>query len=150
MVSTAGQSAACMAVMRQEEESGVVIPCGSDTLVQLQNGGRVILWRLRRGEEHKNFQFFANVEKAVFDLGSDENYAASFYHLFLRSNLHARPTSYYVVNLVFVMRFLRVGPAGRQNVNPDAEHRNAHEFPVSFPGLGTLGGNRGQIVECLH
>src|SRR6266550_3086947 len=125
MTSTAGQSSACMGVIK--------------------NAIAKVLRAFCRGEEDQNFEFFADVEEAMVDLGCNEDHAAGLYDLFLGSDAHLRVAPNHVIHLVFFMRSLRIGAAGRQNVDPGAESWNPQEFLIELSGLGALGRDRGKI-----
>src|SRR5207244_2490475 len=104
MASTASQSTACMGVIKNAIAKVLRAFCGR--------------------EEDQNFEFFADVEEAVVDLGCNEDHAAGLHDLFLGSDAHLRVASDHVIHLVFLVELLLIGAACRKDVDAGTQSRN--------------------------
>src|SRR5215470_3966657 len=125
---------------------------GSKGRMRMGKAWRSRIERLRRRrlggcEEHKDFELFADVKKTVLHRARHKDHAACFHNLLLGADTHARSSAHHVVDLVFAMRLLRIGPTRRQHVHADAEQWDANEFFVEFSGLCARSRNRGEIKK---
>jgi hypothetical protein len=66
------------------------------------------------------------------------------------SDLHLGTPPNDVVHLVLAVRFLRIGPAFRQNINARAHGRDAKEFEVEFLFPRTPAGEIVDLEEVGH
>ena len=105
--------------------------------------------RVGRRPEDQYAKVLLDVVKAMLDTGGDKDKAARLHRAILSGDADDTASADDVVDLILLVRLLRIDASGRQDIQAEAERWHAEEFEIELAGFHALPVKVGEF-ESVH